>query len=72
MGSLAVQHLESTTEESDSYFFRRLGELCFTAAPTDPDVEYARGPGRIRRLAVGINSGWMAFADPAGAHRGEV
>lgn len=57
------------TVQSDAesgYFFRRIGEIAFTAENVvfENEVHHAGGPlGRIRRLAVASRYGIVIFAD---------
>ncbi len=62
-----VPTIGSATSDAESgYFFRRIGEIAFTAETLvfDNEVHHAGGPlGRIRRLTVACRYGIVIFAD---------
>ena len=64
---IEAEKVETVNEETDSYFFSRVGEVCFTAWEPKPDSEqHPRGPGSLRSLAVASSHGWTVFVDRKG------
>ena len=64
---IEAEKVESVNEETDSYFFSRVGEVCFTAWEPKPDSEqHPRGLGSLRSLAIASSHGWTVFVDQKG------
>ena len=63
MEPLEPLELEAETREDEKHFFRRLGELCFAAAPADG----ARPASEARWVASAPSRGLLVLADSWGA-----
>lgn len=57
--------VEGATDESETYFFYRLGEICFTPASQLSEDKNSRLASKVS-VAVAPHHGWTVFADQKG------